>query len=75
MPDLIDAPFNDWTRLRIYAATAIAVLCWEPRVRLSQVNLSGADTQGAAALELAGEIIDNHEPLNLSVPLHLGAGA
>ncbi|RRV04437.1 baseplate assembly protein [Pseudomonas sp. v388] len=72
LPDLIDAPFNDLTRLRIYAATTLAVLRWEPRVRLSQVNLVGADLQGASVLNLYGEVIDSYEPLNLSIPLQLG---
>jgi phage baseplate assembly protein W len=72
VPDLIDEPFNDVTRLRVYAATALAVMRWEPRVRLSHVHLLGADLQGRAVLDLHGSLIDTHEPLSLSIPLQLG---
>lgn len=72
VPDLIDEPFNEITRLRVYAATVMAVMRWEPRVRLSHVELLGADLQGRSVLDLHGSIIDNHEPLSLSIPLQLG---
>ena len=72
LPELIDQPFNDVTRLRVYAATTMALMRWEPRIRLSQVQLLGADLQGQSALDLHGSIIDDHEPLSLSIPLQLG---
>ncbi|WP_208531402.1 GPW/gp25 family protein, partial [Pseudomonas aeruginosa] len=28
LPELIDAPFNDTTRLQVYAATAMALMRW-----------------------------------------------
>ena len=37
LPDLIDQPFNDVTRLRLYGATALALMRWEPRIRLIRV--------------------------------------
>ena len=70
LPDLIDQPMNARTRLRIFAATAIALLRWEPRLRLKRVALQmGAD--GVAALSLAAVRTDlPRRPLvNLLIPL------
>jgi len=39
LPDLIDQPLNARTRIRIFAATAMALLNNEPRVRLRRVQL------------------------------------
>ena len=75
LPDLVDHPFNDITRLQVYAATVIALMRWEPRVNLSRVRFSGATLLGCAALDIEGSIIDSHAPLNVRVPLHLGASA
>ena len=41
LPELVDHPFNHATRLRVYAATAMALLRWEPRISLSRVQFSG----------------------------------
>lgn len=70
LPDLIDQPLNAFTRLRIFAATASALLRWEPRIRLQRVSLSaGAD--GRAVLSLTGIRTDlpRRPAVNLSVPL------
>ena len=40
LPFLIDAPANDATRLRLMAATATALIKWEPRIKVSKVSLS-----------------------------------
>ena len=74
LPELVDHPFNDVTRLRVYAATAMALLRWEPRIHLSYVQFSGASLQGQIVLDLQGLQIDSNELHNLSVPLQLGAG-
>lgn len=37
IPDLVDAPQDDQTRLKIIAATASALSRWEPRLKLSRV--------------------------------------
>lgn len=49
--DLIDQPLNARTRIRIFAATAKALMQWEPRVRLKRVQLQ-ADATGSASLQL-----------------------
>src|SRR5471030_1694033 len=53
VPELIDQPLNGATQLRIYAATAYAVQRWEPRIRLSGVQLDH-NMHGCANLILEG---------------------
>ena len=73
LPDLIDAPFNDATRLQAYAATAMALLRWEPRIRLSRVQLFLGEQPGQVVLDIEGSRDDVNEPLSLRIPLRLGA--
>lgn len=75
LPDLIDAPFNDATRLQAYAAVAMALMRWEPRIRLNRVQLSLGEQPGKAYLDVEGNHIDTNEPLSQRVPLALGATA
>lgn len=75
LADLIDWPLNNATRLQAYAATAIALMRWEPRIRLSRVQLTLGDVAGQAILDIEGSLVDTNEPLNLRVPLSLGATA
>jgi phage baseplate assembly protein W len=72
LPELVDHPFNDITRLQVYAATVMALMRWEPRISLSRVQFLGATLQGQSSLDIEGSIVDSNEPLSLSVPLNLG---
>jgi uncharacterized protein len=38
VPDLIDHPANGTNRLRLMAATVMAIIRWEPRVSISRVD-------------------------------------
>lgn len=38
LPELIDAPLNESTKMKILGATAMAIRRWEPRVRLQRVQ-------------------------------------
>lgn len=73
--DLIDWPLNNATRLQAYAATATALMRWEPRIRLSRVQLSLGDIPGQAILDVEGSLADSNQALSLRVPLTLGATA
>ena len=75
LPELVDQPFNDFTRLQAYAATVMALMRWEQRISLSRVRLVGANLQGQSTLDLEGTLVDTNQPLNLSVPLQLGGSA
>ena len=72
VPELVDHPFNDVNRLRVYAATVMALMRWETRISLSRVLFVGANMQGQASIDLEGTVVDTNEPLSLSVPLQLG---
>ena len=72
LADLIDWPLNSATRLQAYAATAMALMRWEPRIRLSRVSLA-IEKGGSAVLDVEGTRVDRNEPLSLRVPLQLGA--
>ena len=75
LADLIDWPLNSATRLQAYAAIAMAVMRWEPRIRLSRVQLTPTDVPGGAVLDIEGTVTDTNEALSLRVPLSLGASA
>jgi len=75
LPELIDQPQNDATQLRLYAATAMALMRWEPRISISRVQFYLVDLSGRAELELEGVLVDSNQPFNLNIPLQLGAGA
>lgn len=72
LPELVDHPFNDVTRLRVYAATVMALMRWENRISLSRVQFTGANLQGQAVIELECSVVDTNEALSLSLPLQLG---
>ncbi|WP_338724674.1 GPW/gp25 family protein [Pseudomonas tolaasii] len=74
LPELVDHPFNDVTRLRVYSGVVMALMRWETRVNLSRVQLLGATLQGLVVLDLEGSVIDTNQPLSLSLPLQLGGG-
>lgn len=75
LPDLVDEPFNDITRLRVCAATVMALMRWESRINLSRVQFLGATLQGQSTLDLQGCLVDSNQPLSLSIPLQLGGSA
>lgn len=67
LPDLIDEPQNPATRLRMMAATYGALCRWEPRIRLTTINITSA-TDGSMVVDLTGTRTDGG-PVNLSVGL------
>lgn len=75
VPDLIDQPFHGATTLRIYAATAMALMRWEPRIRLTRVQLQRGAEASAGVLDLEATRVDTNEAITLQVPLALGASA
>jgi hypothetical protein len=75
LPDLLDAPFNDGTRLLAYAAVAMALLRWEPRIRISRVQLYQGERAGQVVLDIEASRVDTREALSLRVPLSLGAAS
>lgn len=72
LPDLMDAPVNAKTRVRLFSATATALMRWETRIVLQRVALSPIDgAAGRWQLDITGRLADSANPLSLSVPLNL----
>lgn len=72
LPELIDAPFNGATRVKLYGATATALMRWEPRLRLTRIELVPGSEPGAFLLELEGRRTDvpaPNEHTRLTLPL------
>jgi phage baseplate assembly protein W len=72
VPELIDQPLHGATILRIYAATAHAVMLWEPRISLTGLQLERG-TDGSATLLLDG--VTSEQAVQLAVPVGSAAGA
>lgn len=69
--ELIDQPMTPVGKLRMYAATAMALARWEPRIRLTRVAVS-ADAQGRAVIDLEGqnlEDVTDNSLTRMSIPL------
>lgn len=73
LPRLIDQPFNNTTRIQLFAAVAGALMRWEPRLQLTRVALDVGDSPGAAVVTLEGTRTDTPQPTaaSLTVPLQL----
>ena len=74
LPELIDQPLHGATALRAYSATVVAIMKWEPRVRVQQITrLVSTDRPGRLDLVMTARRVDTGDSVTLSVPL--GAGA
>lgn len=71
LPDLVDQPDNPLTRLRMYAATASALMRWEPRLRVTRVQLASGPAAGQVTLDLTGEYMPTGQTVGLSAALAL----
>lgn len=71
LPSLIDQPDNAATRLRVYAATAAALMRWEPRLRLTRIAMLTGVRPGQVVLDLEGLHITptGTQPVGLQVDL------
>ncbi|MCH7317944.1 GPW/gp25 family protein [Acinetobacter sp. ANC 5659] len=69
---LIDGPFDEILQMQIYAATATAIMRWEPRVSLLSISIAMGD-QGSFFLDLLLTLVDDNEQRSLRIPLVYGA--
>ncbi|MDO6525438.1 GPW/gp25 family protein [Motilimonas sp. 1_MG-2023] len=53
--ELIDQPQNGATRMKMMAATVMALLAWEPRVDVVQIDIAKSDA-GAAEITVHGVV-------------------
>jgi len=72
IPELIDQPFNGATRMKLYGATATALMRWEPRIRLTRIELVQGADPGAYTLDLEvrrTDVAPINEYTRLTIPL------
>ena len=74
VPELIDHPDNPTTRVRLYSATAGALMRWEPRFRVSGVRFYSGPLPGQASVEVSGVYLREgvERAIDLTVPLTAG---
>ncbi|KML20266.1 MULTISPECIES: GPW/gp25 family protein [Burkholderia] len=58
LPELIDGPVNPLMRMRVMAASVMALARWELRIQIDQVDFGSTGIDGSAVLELQGERTD-----------------
>lgn len=78
LPDLIDQPANALTRQLVFAATAVAIARWEPRLLLKKVAVSTDNRDGTMTIDIDGERTDLPAPNDhvlLSIPIRQGGVA
>jgi len=65
---LIDQPQNEALRLQIMSACYLALLQWEPCIKLTAISFE-SDYNGAMVVELTGNRTDNAQSFSLTVPV------
>ncbi|EDW3053794.1 baseplate assembly protein [Salmonella enterica subsp. enterica] len=71
IPDLIDSPQNQTTRLQCMSAAVIALTRWEPRIALNKIDIRWLK-DGRAEAELAGIITETMQPVQHVLTLRGG---
>lgn len=72
LPQLIDAPFNEITRLQLSAAAATALIQWENRMSLESISIEPQE-HGKFILDLSLTVVNSNQSESLSIPLNFGA--
>lgn len=70
---LVDQPSSGAISLQLSAAAVVAIMRWEPRVRLHRAQVVSTEYSGQVGIELDIELKDSGLQHNLSIPLHMGA--
>lgn len=75
LPELIDQPLTDATLLQAYAAIVMALLRWEPRIRIERITrLVNAERPGTATLEADVIRLDTSAPERARLEVSLPSG-
>lgn len=72
IPDLLDEPQNEVTRLQCMSAAVIALARWEPRIALNGINISYGN-DGAVIAELVGIITETMQMAGTAMTLRSGS--
>lgn len=62
--DLIDAPYSSATKLAIIAATAEAIMTWEPRIEVENVTLRSFEP-GHVIIDLTGRYLPDGREVSI----------
>jgi phage baseplate assembly protein W len=70
--NLIDAPNNPATRVRVFAATATALMRWEPRLKVTRIGLvMDTAAPGSLVIEIEGTTNISRDRVSTAVPINL----
>lgn len=72
LPELFDQPMNELGQIRVYAATALAIIRQEKRVRISRIGFAASATPGSFILRIVGRRVDvatSTSALDLTLPI------
>lgn len=72
IPDLLDEPQNEVTRLQCMSTAVIALTMWEPRIALNGINISYSK-DGAVTAELVGIITETMQTAGSALTLRSGS--
>ena len=72
IPDLLDEPQNEVTRLQCMSAAVIALTMWEQRIALNGINISYSK-DGAVTAELVGIITETMQTAGSALTLRSGS--
>ncbi|ARF51179.1 GPW/gp25 family protein [Pantoea stewartii] len=72
IPDLLDEPQNEVTRLQCMSAAVIALTMWESRIALNGINISYSK-DGAVTAELVGIITETMQTAGTALTLRSGS--
>ena len=67
LTELIDQPQNAALRLKIMSACYMALLQWEPRIRLQSIDYQKG-AEGQAHITLSGVILSSGQSVQFSIP-------
>lgn len=72
VPELLDHPMNELTRVRIFAASALALQRQEPRLKAAKFSLARGAARGSVVLTIDGRRTDAAQTdarVSLSIPV------
>ncbi|ELA3332999.1 GPW/gp25 family protein [Klebsiella pneumoniae] len=68
LSEMIDQPQTPALELQIMAACYMAILKWEPRVKLTSITTT-RQFDGQMVVDVTGQITDTGESLSLTIPV------
>ena len=70
IPELLDHPQTPALELKLMAAACMAIVRWEPRIKVTHIAFSAADITGRRELILQANRSDAGDAVTLRAPIH-----